>query len=97
LIRRHGYSEELGWALVKASERNMIIEILRLLSQGADVNCMARWMHEGEEKSTTPLIAAALKGHADTLMSRGAEVNKTKPTNGFTALRVAVQEVHVCL
>jgi ankyrin repeat protein len=57
----------------------MIIEICRLLSQGADINYVLRWMDEGKEVSTTPLIQAALNGHADAvrvLMSRGAEVNK---------------------
>ena len=56
---------ELGVALVIASRDNQIIDICRLLTQGADVNYMHRFMHEGQEMSTTPLIMAALKGHAD--------------------------------
>jgi hypothetical protein len=46
---------------------------------GADANYVDRWMHEGEEMSTTPLMMAAGNGHADAarvLISRGAEVNK---------------------
>jgi ankyrin repeat protein len=86
-------ASELGVALVLASERNMIIDMCGLLSQGADVNYVAvrvlmsrgadvnyvhRYMHEGKEISTTPLIQAAVNGHADAvrvLMSRGADVN----------------------
>jgi ankyrin repeat protein len=67
-------ASELGVALVLASERNMIIDICRLLSQGADVNYVARKTHAGKEQSTTPLIRAAFKGHADAmrvLISRG--------------------------
>ena len=68
-------ASELGKALVVASRDNMIVEICRLLTLGADVNFKLRWMHEGKELSTTPLIEAALKGHADAarvLISRGA-------------------------
>ena len=56
---------ELGQALVTASEDNKIIDLCRLLTHEADVNYVDRWMGEGEEKSTTPLIMAALNGHAD--------------------------------
>jgi hypothetical protein len=35
-------ASELGKALVYASQGNMIIEICRLLSQGADVNYVLR-------------------------------------------------------
>ena len=72
-----------------------IIDICRLLTQGADVNYVDRWMHQGEEKSTTLLIEAALDGHADAvrvLISRGTN---TKPCNGSTAIHVAAQEDHV--
>jgi hypothetical protein len=41
-------ASELGVALVLASERNMIIDICRLLSVGADFNYVYRWMDEGE-------------------------------------------------
>ena len=89
---------ELGVALVIASQGNQIIEICSLLTQGADVNYVHRFMHEGEENSTTPLIQAALNGHADAvrvLISRGVEVNKHEPCNGLTALHVAAQGGHV--
>ena len=56
---------EMGEALVIASQDNKIIDICRLLTMGADVNYVDRWMQEGEEISTTPLIRAALCGHAD--------------------------------
>jgi ankyrin repeat protein len=85
-------ASELGEALVCASGRNMIIDICRLLSQGADVNYVQRYTDEGEEWSTTPLIAAALNSHVDAvrvLISRGAEVNKQEPCNGCTALHAA--------
>ena len=71
-------------ALIAASQDNQIIDICRLLTQGADVNYVLRWMNEGEEISTTPLSSAALSGHADAvrvLISRGAEVNKVNPSN----------------
>jgi ankyrin repeat protein len=87
-------ARELGVALSYASRDNMIIDICRLLSQGEDVNCVQRWMHEGKEMSTTPLIEAAFRGHADAvrvLMSRGAEVNKHEPCDGLTALHGAAQ------
>ena len=92
-------ASELGEALVYASRDNMIVDICRLLTQGADVNYVHRWMHEGEEaRSTTPLNQATGMGHVDAirvLISRGAEVNKPEPCNGCTALRVAAQEGHV--
>jgi hypothetical protein len=69
-------ASELGGALVAASECNVIVEICRLLTQGGYVNYVARQIHEGVEKSTTPLIQAAWRGHVDAvrvLMSRGAE------------------------
>ena len=56
---------------------------------------MARQIHEGVEISTTPLIQAALKGHADAvrvLTSRGAEVNKPETCLGQTPLHAAAQE-----
>ena len=64
----------------------------------ADVSYVHRFMHKGEEKSTTPLIQAALNGHADAvrvLISRGAEVNKHEPCSGWTALHMAADEGHM--
>ena len=55
----------MGKALVIASRNNQLIDICRLLTQGADVNYVARQMQEGEERTTTPLNQAALNGHAD--------------------------------
>jgi ankyrin repeat protein len=61
-------------------------------------------MHEGEERSTTPLIQAAVMGHADAvrvLMSRGAEVNKREPWHGQEPLHTAAHQGHkeiaICL
>ena len=88
---------ELGKALVVASGGNKIIDICRLLTEGADVNYVHRWVHEGEEKSTTPLIRTAFGGHADAarvLISRGAEVNKPEPCDEYTALHAAAQGGH---
>ena len=55
----------MGMALVFASADNKIIDICRLLAQGADIDYVHRQMHEGEEMSTTPPIMAAFRGHAD--------------------------------
>jgi hypothetical protein len=63
-------ASELGEALVCASEHNMIIDLCRLLSQGADINYVARQMHEGEEICITPLMLAAFRGHADAVRVR---------------------------
>ena len=46
-------ASELGEALVIASQDNMIVEICRLLTAGADVNYVHIQMHEGKERSTT--------------------------------------------
>ena len=56
---------EMGKALIVASQDNKIIDICRLLTMGADVNYVHILMHKGQERSTTPLIQAALYGHAD--------------------------------
>ena len=94
----------MGVALVRASQRNMIIDMCRLLTQGADVNYVHRWMHEGREESATLFTQAAVNGHADAvrvLISRGAEVSKREPCLGNTALHMAAQEgnvdVAICL
>jgi ankyrin repeat protein len=91
-------ASELGSALCKASFDNKIVDICRLVSQGADLNYVHRCMHEGKEISITPLSTAAVCGHADAvrvLMSRAAEVNKQEPCDRQTALHVAAQECHV--
>ena len=75
-------ASELGEALVVASENNMIVEICRLLTRGADVNYVHRYTYRGKKKQTTALTQAAGNGHADAariLISRGAEVNKHEP------------------
>jgi ankyrin repeat protein len=91
-------ASELGVALCEASGQNMIIDVCRLLTEGADVNYVARQMHGGEEINFTPMNLAAAEGHADAvrvLMSRGAEVNKQEPSDRFTALHGAGQEGHL--
>jgi len=92
-----GKAKEMGRALVIASGGNQIINICRLVSQGADVNYEHRSMDEGAEKSMTPLIIAAGKGHAGAvrvLISRGAVVDKPEICSGRTALHFAIEFGH---
>ena len=79
----------MGKALVMASQDGNVMNMCRLINQGADVDHVHRWMHEGLERSATPLIQATLDGHADAarvLISRNADVNKPEPCHGLTAL-----------
>ena len=100
-MARRASAAELGEALIHASERNMIVEICRLLTAGADVNYVAiKTMSGGKQMSTTALIQAAWNGHADAvrvLISRGAELNKPKPCNDRTALHLVAQEGNVAV
>ena len=50
-------ARELGEAHVKV--QGNVNEDRRLINRGADVNYVVRWMHEGVEKSMTPLNQAA--------------------------------------
>ena len=88
----------MGKALIWASNAGNILDICRLINQGADVDYVVKAMHEGEEMSVTPLTQAALKDHADAvrvLISRNADVNKPQPCNGCTALLISAQEGYV--
>jgi len=76
----------MGKALVVASKNGNVLDMCRLINQGADVDYVLKWMVEGVENSGTPLTQAAIKGHADAvrmLISRNADVNKPEPCNGF--------------
>ena len=53
----------LGVALIKV-EGNAN-EARRLINRGADVKYVYRFIHEGVERSKTPLIEAAALGHAN--------------------------------
>lgn len=89
---------ELGEDLYHASVHNKIIKICRLLTAGADVNYLRRWMDQGRLLSATPLIQASSRGHVDAvrvLISRGADVNKQEPCNGWAALHAAAHFGHV--
>jgi ankyrin repeat protein len=66
-------------ALDTASQAGNILDMCRLINQGADVYYVLKFMHEGVEKSGSPLNQAALMGHADAvrvLISRNADVSK---------------------
>jgi ankyrin repeat protein len=90
--------DEMGVALVKASQAGNILDMCRLINQGADVNYIRKIMHEGVEMSKTPLTQAAVMGHADAvrvLISRNADVNKQEPCDGLTVLHGAAEGGHV--
>lgn len=90
-------ASQLGMELVCASQGE-IVEICRLLNAGADVNYVHVYRQGGQEFSTTPLLQAVAFGFADAarvLISRGAEVNWTKPENDFTPLHVAAEKGHI--
>jgi ankyrin repeat protein len=91
-------TDELGKALIGASQDGNVLDICRLINQGADVEYVFKFIHEGLERSITPLILAAGLGHADTvevLISKNADVNKPEPCLGLTALHIAAQTGHV--
>ena len=58
-------ARELGEALVK--DHGNANEARKLIDRGAYINYVVRWIHEGKELSTTPLIQAAVLGHANIL------------------------------
>ena len=80
-------ARELGEALVEVGGNTN--EARKLIKRGADVNYVVKFMHEGVERSMTPLVQAASLGHANilsVLIERGADVNKPEPLAGFTTL-----------
>jgi ankyrin repeat protein len=82
-------------ALVDASQDGNILDMCRLINQGADVDYVLKFMHEGVEKSETLLTQAAFMGHADAvrvLISRNADVNKS--CDGFTVLHTSAEGGH---
>ena len=88
----------MGIALIGASEAGNVLVMCRLINQGADVDYVFKFMHEGAEDSVMPLTQAAFKGHADAvrvLISRNADVNKPDPFDGLTALHLSAQKGHV--
>ena len=88
----------MGKALLLASDAGNVLDMCRLINQGADVDHVMKWMVEGVENSGTPLIQAAGFSHADAvrvLISRNADVNKPEPCHGLTALHGAAQGGHV--
>ena len=88
----------MGVALVRASQAGNVMDMCRLINQGADVNYIRKIMHEGKERGMTPLTRAAVMGHVDAvrvLISRNADVNKPEPCGGLTALHGAAQGGHV--
>jgi ankyrin repeat protein len=81
-----------GKALVEASQAGNILDMCRLINQGADVDYVLKWMDEGGERSITPLTWAAGLGHADAvrvLISRNADVKKPEQYREHTALHAS--------
>jgi ankyrin repeat protein len=88
---------EMGKALIGASEDGNVVVMCRFINQSADVDYVLKFMREGAEDSVTPLTQAALAGHADAvrvLISRNADVNKQEPCHGCTALHTSAQGGH---
>jgi ankyrin repeat protein len=85
--------DEMGEALVEASQDGIVLDMSRLIDRGADVDHVLKVMMYGEEEgSITPLTQAALMGHADAvrvLISRNADVNKKEPCHGKSALHTS--------
>jgi hypothetical protein len=46
--------DEMGGALIIASEDGNILDMCRLINQGADVDYVLNWMVEWDERSITP-------------------------------------------
>jgi hypothetical protein len=46
---------EVGVALIGASQDGNILDMCRLINQGADVDYIRKIMHEGKERGMTPL------------------------------------------
>jgi hypothetical protein len=57
--------DAMGMALAQASYTGNVLDMCRLINQGADVDYVFKFMHEGAEDSVTPLTRAAFEGHAD--------------------------------
>jgi ankyrin repeat protein len=81
-----------GETLFKAAEAGNINEVTRLLGKKADITYMYKWMFDGGERASTPLMAAVVGGHAEVvkfLITRKANVNLAEPINGLTSLHFA--------
>jgi hypothetical protein len=78
-----------GEALYKVAQAGNINEVTRLLGKKADINYVYKWIVNGKERSSTPLMAAVAGGHAEVvkfLISRKAKVDLAEPCGGLTAL-----------
>lgn len=87
LLKDHG--AEITSLTIAAILGDMV-EVKRFVNQGADVN-------ETGEGSDTPLTGAARRGHTEVarfLLEKGADVNKGRDHDGWTALRGAAQRGH---
>jgi ankyrin repeat protein len=87
LLKDHG--AEITSLTIAAILGDMV-EVERLVTQGADVN-------ETGEGNDTPLTGAARRGHTEVarfLLEKGAGVNKGRGHDGWTALRGAAQRGH---
>jgi ankyrin repeat protein len=81
-----------GEALVKAAGQGNINEVTKLLGKKADINYVDKWIFNGYERASTPLMAAVEGGHAEVvkfLITRKANVNLAEPLDGLTALHQA--------
>jgi len=89
--RSIGHKGELGEALCNAAESGDIVEVTRLLAQGAEPN------YETGPKRASPLLFAALNGWTEVvrmLISAGGSINKQN-TDGLTPLMAAAMNGHV--
>jgi ankyrin repeat protein len=79
--------EELNKALLKAAEQGNITTVIKLLSQGANINCK-------DDNGNTPLMHASMYDYlamAQLLLERGADSNCTNMWNSSPLIYAAMR------